>query len=429
MENGAGRWGESIFYENPEKVLTIFKVDMTGQDVSKGVYITGSFTGQNWKILKMYDAGNNIYEYITALSPGDSGAFYFLNDSNWTARETVPQSCAYMWNTDRKYIIGSKTTTISCKWSSCETSSVPSQVNVIFKVDMTGQDVSRGVYIVGEINNWKITKMASEGNNIYYWSTKLAPGSSLAYYYLTTNSWDNYTKYRETVLASCALKWNTDRVINVPPYDTVAMVLWGQCSWKNLAVFKVDMTGQDTSKGVFIGGSWIAAENQFYRMQSEGNNIFSYSAYFNPGHEGTYFFLNDSIISKSEKVPSECSDNNINARIYKIPDTKVTFAYKWGSCEKIDDNMVFYNNYNIDNIIISPNPAYDKIFISTQFPDNNTYNVQIIDFTGRIILNSLIFSNNFSFDISNLNPNIYLLKITSSKVNISKKFIVKKEIF
>ena len=40
-------------------------------------------------------------------------------------------------------------------------------VKVTLKVDMTGQDVSKGVYLTGEINAWVFTPMTSEGKNIY----------------------------------------------------------------------------------------------------------------------------------------------------------------------------------------------------------------------------------------------------------------------
>ncbi len=120
MENGGGRWMEPQFYNSPENVVVTFKVDMTGQDVSKGVYITGSFTGEtDWVIQPMYNAGNNIYTFTTAMLPGDTGAYYYLNDSSWDARETIPSQCAEMWNTDRKYSIGVKHTIIIEDWAAC----------------------------------------------------------------------------------------------------------------------------------------------------------------------------------------------------------------------------------------------------------------------------------------------------------------------
>ncbi len=234
MENGGGRWTESYFYENPDAPKVIFKADMSGQDVSKGVYITGSWTGGSWQILPMADEGLGIYSYFTYLAPGDSGAYYFLNDTLWEARESVPQECATWWGTDRGYKVGQKDTVYTFKWGSCDSAKTPSDVNVTFIVDMTGQDVSRGVYIVGQINNWNITRMTALGNGLYYWSTILTEGDALAYYYLTTSTWTNYLDYRETVPEECDLSaeligWEGDRAILVPGKDTIAAVVWGSC--------------------------------------------------------------------------------------------------------------------------------------------------------------------------------------------------------
>lgn len=122
MENGAGVWPESAYYQDLTTKKITFKVDMTGQDVSKGVYITGSWTGNDWKILPMVNEESNIFSYVTYLPQNDSGAFYFLNDTTWNARETVPSSCAIWWGTDRGYKVGTKDIVVSAKWESCGTS-------------------------------------------------------------------------------------------------------------------------------------------------------------------------------------------------------------------------------------------------------------------------------------------------------------------
>lgn len=230
MENGGGRWTETVFYKNINNVVVTFKVDMTGQDVSNGVYITGSFTGTNWELLPMYNAGNNIYTYITSMAPGDSGAYYFLNNNNWESREKVPASCATMWGTDRKFVILNDNVIFSDKWAGCQGITIPTEVNVTFKVNMTGQDVSRGVYITGEINGWDISKMSNLGDGTYSYSVKLVSGTSYPYYFLTTSSWNNYLDYREIVPSECALMWNSDRLITVPDKDTIVEVAWGSCT-------------------------------------------------------------------------------------------------------------------------------------------------------------------------------------------------------
>ncbi len=106
---------------------------------------------------------------------------------------------------------------------------------VTFQVDMTGQDVSNGVYLVGETTNWDFTAMQSIGNQNYSIQLTLNPGDQLIYYYIRNNSWTNYQTYRETVPPACAqsnLKpggWSGDRLIIVPNNDTIVQSIFGGC--------------------------------------------------------------------------------------------------------------------------------------------------------------------------------------------------------
>ncbi len=72
--------------------------------------------------------------------------------------------------------------------------------------------------------------MDPDGDNIFSKTFRLPPGGdSLAYYYLTTSTWDNYLNFRESVPQECALKWGSDRVIIIPIRDTIVNHLWGSC--------------------------------------------------------------------------------------------------------------------------------------------------------------------------------------------------------
>lgn len=119
MENGGGTWMQSPYYDDLDTKKVTFWVDMTDQDVSKGVYISGSWTGDEWEILPMAHVGNDIYYYFTYLPPGDTGGFYFLNDTVWEARETLPSECANWNGTDRQYTVGESNLLISSIWGAC----------------------------------------------------------------------------------------------------------------------------------------------------------------------------------------------------------------------------------------------------------------------------------------------------------------------
>lgn len=119
MPKGAGTWPKSEYYDDLTTKKVTFKVDVNGQDVSNGVWITGMFTGDPWKILRMTEEAGKIYSYTATMHPGDSGAYYFMNDDAWGQRETVPALCAPWWGCDRDYKIEDKDTTYAFTWGTC----------------------------------------------------------------------------------------------------------------------------------------------------------------------------------------------------------------------------------------------------------------------------------------------------------------------
>jgi len=122
MKNGGGGWPD-MFKNNLvfQPVNVVFKVDMTGADLSNGVFITGSFTSTgNWSIVPMKAEGNNIFSHTVQLMPGDKGAYYFMNKNAWGSREKVPAECATWWNSDRGYVVPDHDTLIGHRWGSCE---------------------------------------------------------------------------------------------------------------------------------------------------------------------------------------------------------------------------------------------------------------------------------------------------------------------
>ena len=111
--------------------------------------------------------------------------------------------------------------------------------NVTFQVDMTNQDISRGVFVVGTMTNWEFIPLDPLTNNanIYQATLELNIGDVHAFYFITTNSWDNYLDYRETVPEECANsdellndpEWTTDRAFTVPDHDTIMANVWASC--------------------------------------------------------------------------------------------------------------------------------------------------------------------------------------------------------
>jgi len=230
MENGGGMWMDSPYYTDLDTWKITFKVDMTGMDVSRGVYITGSFTGETWNLIPMTDEGEGIYSYYTYLPRGSEGGYYFLNGPDWNSKEILPPDCKVFQDSCRKYILEEDFQEYELVWGECM-ATAPDSVQVTFAVDMTGEDISRGVYITGDPTGdpWSIVQLSELAEGIFSWTTFLNPGDVGAYYYLTTDTWDNYEVFRETVPIDCADWWNSDRGYTIANQDTIIAVKWGSC--------------------------------------------------------------------------------------------------------------------------------------------------------------------------------------------------------
>ena len=91
-----------IDFLNDDNCRVTFKVDMANADRQARGYITGSFTADAsgaWQIFPMRRVGtSDVYEFSTYLSHGQTVAYYYLSDSTWEARETVPDSLPRVGN-------------------------------------------------------------------------------------------------------------------------------------------------------------------------------------------------------------------------------------------------------------------------------------------------------------------------------------------
>jgi len=111
--------GIEFFNDNNGRVT--FNVDMTAAGSDAKGYITGDFTNDgfgNWQIIPMTQVGStNTYTFSTYLSYGQTVEYYYLSDSTWTARETVPEALQKIWS-DRGYTLpsGTSNVTLSDTW-------------------------------------------------------------------------------------------------------------------------------------------------------------------------------------------------------------------------------------------------------------------------------------------------------------------------
>jgi hypothetical protein len=68
-----------------------------------------------------------------------------------------------------------------------------------------------------------------------------------------------------------------------------------------------------------------------------------------------------------------------------------------------------WNSEGMENLMIYPNPARDKIYIKTE-SDFELRQIEILNFSGQVLIESSINSTDAEFDISKLAPGVYIIK-------------------
>lgn len=195
--------------------------------------------------------------------------------------------------------------------------------------------------------------------------------------------------------------------------------------------FKVDMSGQNTSEGVFIYGTltnWLLTPMQ----QIGQTNIYATTLTLLPNEQYVYFFKNGSSINADtrEVVPTDCAESNTTsfgwdgdrALFLSTNDTTITTIY--GSCETI--NTIINPNTKAE-IKVYPNPAHTVVNIS--LCDDmlfETSSATIFTLQGIKVIDTIIPSGlpDYKLKIESLNPGMYLLKITTKRGLFFRKIAV-----
>ena len=81
--------------------------------------------------------------------------------------------------------------------------------------------------------------------------------------------------------------------------------------------------------------------------------------------------------------------------------------------------------YNSDNVAVFPNPANDQLNVRLLFAESNAVNIELFDLTGKVVAvpntNQFSTTNQYTFDVAELNKGVYILKVTNgNKVSTSK---------
>ncbi|TCO07196.1 T9SS type A sorting domain-containing protein [Natronoflexus pectinivorans] len=255
------------------------RVDMTGQGVSEA-FVSGTFTDNGgWSILPMTREGEtDVYFIELELTPGVLETYYFLSANDWNTRESVPEACwTGEWDNHRGFTVPDEPVTYGYMFGGCDPvgSEAPDPVvkfDITFRVDMTGQDISNGVFVTGNFTaigggDWNFVELHREGETDVFSSTVSIPEGNYTYAFWRHNNWEE--EYRETVPEECALSgtvfgWDTDRLLVVADSDKTVEVLFGSCdpigtpvSIKNHEVLNVELYPVPASE--FLNVAWPGA--------------------------------------------------------------------------------------------------------------------------------------------------------------------------
>jgi hypothetical protein len=309
---------------NTNTVNVTFRVNMSQQIVSlDGVHIAGTFNGFSTTANEMTSVGAGIYETTIAIEQNTTVRYKFLNGTNFSVQENVPQACGVdngVGGFDRNLTVFAEPLVLpTVCFSSCEDCIAPSFSNITFRVNMSQQTVgTNGVHVSGSFNNWNPsgTPMTLTTNGIYEATVAIASGTTVQYKFINGNTFAT----QETVPSACGVA-NTvggfDREIVVGTSDdTLAAVCFGECSncvFNALAnvTFRVNMSLELVSAdGVHLAGSFNGFSTTANPMTLVGNGIYETTVAIDTTSTIQYVFLNGITFNNQESVTSACGVDN-----------------------------------------------------------------------------------------------------------------------
>ncbi len=148
--------------------------------------------------------------------------------------------------------------------------------------------------------------------------------------------------------------------------------------------FYVDMTGIDTSDGVFVTGDFTGEAWQFMPMNNIGNNLYKYTTTMSKGSEGAYIFTKKADWDLSlyhEQVPEACAPFWGTHRGYSITEDAEIYAFAWSSCDALPLNVE--QNSSSNWLLAYPNPFTDSLILSSTNPD--FYRFRVVSADGKTV--------------------------------------------
>ena len=185
--------------------------------------------------------------------------------------------------------------------------------------------------------------------------------------------------------------------------------------------FRVDMTGVDTTNGVFVTGDFTGLTWQFKRMHHTGSNIFQYDTKTPGRYSGAYIFLNkaDWNTTSRETVPAACALKWDTHREFVVINQDVEFGFAWGTCDQLSGLSV--GEVALNSVKLSPNPANSFVKIESL---ENIQQIEIFNLFGHSLIQQPTGLLKQAFvDVSGLPDGIYFVRIFTNQEYTAHKMI------
>ena len=301
-------------------------------------FISGSFNG--FAIEPMVDEGDDIYSFSATFSEGEFVEFFYLSGSSFADKEPVPgDDCGN--GTDRFLTVPESDTTVAVSFGGCN---APNTVKVVFELNLAlvadTSIVEVSGFISGSFTDFSIQPMVNVGQDIYQFTTFLNEGEFVKYFFLSGNSFAN-----KEPIPSSDCGDGQDRILTIGEETSVFGNVFGSCQPSNLVLvdFELDLSVVSDTSLVPVAGFISGSFNGFTiePMIDEGNDIYSFPIFLEPGESLKYFYLSANSFDAKEPIPSSDCGDGVD-RVLTVPFENTNIQSLFGSClSQAPESIVF----------------------------------------------------------------------------------------